>query len=67
MSSKYPVHAITSEPAAKFALGEVKKLWPFVAGFAVTGTLLFNIALGVTDEQVKNSKMANPNAGLEHH
>ena len=79
---KYPVHAITSEPASTFILRETKKLyaltsacsfspanssalaspsaeyiaqveryacrWPFVLGFAITGTLVFQVALNIT-------------------
>ena len=34
--------------------------WPFFVGFAGTGMLFTSIARGVTDADVKKSKMVNP-------
>ena len=37
-----------------------RRRWPFLIGFGVTGALYLNVALGVTDEDVKKSKFTNP-------
>jgi hypothetical protein len=62
----WPPHQLATEPVITTVLRELKNQWPFAVGFAVTGTLIFNVARSITDEDVKNSKFTNPNAGHGH-
>ncbi|PSC68387.1 mitochondrial ATP synthase 6 kDa subunit [Micractinium conductrix] len=57
---KYAAHAVTREAPLLTITRHVKQMWPFVAGFATTGYIFVQIASSVTDEDVKNSKFANP-------
>ncbi|KAK9821945.1 hypothetical protein WJX81_008089 [Elliptochloris bilobata] len=54
-------HHLTTEPYLTTAAREAQYMWPFLVGFAVTGAIFFNIALGLTDEDIRKSKFSNPN------
>ncbi|WPT14059.1 hypothetical protein PSENEW3_00000191 [Picochlorum sp. SENEW3] len=62
---KYPLPEISTEPGMTTALRSAKQMWPFVAGFALTGYLILKVSSGITDEDVKKSKFANPKGA--HH
>ncbi|PNY03771.1 mitochondrial ATP synthase subunit [Trifolium pratense] len=43
------------DPWPVFFKREWKRNWPFLVGFAVTGTLITKFSLGLTEEDAKNS------------
>ncbi|RDY02920.1 hypothetical protein CR513_13568 [Mucuna pruriens] len=44
------------DPWPVFFKREWKRNWPFLVGFAVTGTLITKFTLGLSEEEAKNSK-----------
>ncbi|XP_057449117.1 ATP synthase small subunit 6-A, mitochondrial-like [Lotus japonicus] len=44
------------DPWPVFFKREWKRTWPFLVGFAVTGTLITKMSLGLTEEEAKKSK-----------
>ena len=59
----WPKHPIQTEPWYRFVGREARTMWPFLLGFAVAGTVFFQVALGVTEEDIKNSSEL---PGLSH-
>jgi hypothetical protein len=49
-----------SESMIVFAAREAKKMWPFLAGFAVVGFGVTQATLGVTEADKKKSAFINP-------
>ncbi|KAM7527807.1 hypothetical protein LguiB_031217 [Lonicera macranthoides] len=43
------------DPWPVFFKREWKRNWPFLVGFAVTGTIITKMSLGLTEEDAKNS------------
>ena len=43
------------DPWPIFFKREWNRNWPFLAGFAITGTLITKFSLGLTEEDAKNS------------
>ncbi|XP_022863226.1 uncharacterized protein LOC111383351 isoform X1 [Olea europaea var. sylvestris] len=43
------------DPWPVFFRREFKRNWPFLVGFAVTGTIITKFSLGLTEEDAKNS------------
>ena len=43
-----------------FAAREAKKMWPFLAGFAVVGFGVTQATLGITEADKKKSSFLNP-------
>lgn len=60
MPPKFPLHPLQTESTVTTVIREAKAQWPFLMGFGVTGFLIFKVAAGITDEDVKNSKFSNP-------
>ncbi|XP_047174600.1 ATP synthase small subunit 6, mitochondrial-like isoform X1 [Vigna umbellata] len=44
------------DPWLVFFKREWERNWPFLVGFAVTGTVITKFSLGLTEEDAKNSK-----------
>ncbi|CAN0854040.1 ATP synthase small subunit 6, mitochondrial [Linum perenne] len=44
------------DPWPVFFKREWNRNWPFLVGFAVTGTIITKMSLGLTEEEAKNSK-----------
>ncbi|KAF1886384.1 hypothetical protein Lal_00045616 [Lupinus albus] len=44
------------DPWPVFFKREWNRTWPFLVGFAVTGTIITKLSLGLTEEDAKNSK-----------
>ncbi|KAF1897248.1 hypothetical protein Lal_00034951 [Lupinus albus] len=44
------------DPWPIFFKREWNRTWPFLVGFAVTGTIITKLSLGLTEEDAKNSK-----------
>ncbi|KAF3334616.1 hypothetical protein FCM35_KLT21220 [Carex littledalei] len=44
------------DPWPVFFKREFKRTWPFLVGFAVTGTLITKFTASLTEEDAKNSK-----------
>ncbi|CAJ1955786.1 unnamed protein product [Sphenostylis stenocarpa] len=44
------------DPWPVFFKREWKRNWPFLVGFAVTGTVITKLSLGLTEEDAKKSK-----------
>ena len=49
-----------SESMIVFAAREAKKMWPFLAGFAVVGFGVTQATLGITEADKKKSAFLNP-------
>ena len=49
-----------SESMIVFAAREAKKMWPFLAGFAVVGFGVTQATLGITEADKKKSSFLNP-------
>ncbi|XP_050160435.1 ATP synthase small subunit 6, mitochondrial-like [Malus sylvestris] len=43
------------DPWSVFFKREWRRNWPFLVGFAITGTLITKFSLGLTEEDAKNS------------
>ncbi|XP_027087387.1 ATP synthase small subunit 6, mitochondrial-like [Coffea arabica] len=43
------------DPWPVFFRREWRRTWPFLVGFAVTGTVITKFSLGLTEEDAKNS------------
>ncbi|XP_077216695.1 ATP synthase small subunit 6-A, mitochondrial-like [Tasmannia lanceolata] len=43
------------DPWPVFFRREWKRNWPFLAGFAITGSVITKLTLSLTDEDAKNS------------
>ncbi|RXI08974.1 hypothetical protein DVH24_023118 [Malus domestica] len=43
------------DPWPVFFKREWRRNWPFLVGFAITGTLITKFSLGLTEEDAKNS------------
>ncbi|KAF6152018.1 hypothetical protein GIB67_010592 [Kingdonia uniflora] len=43
------------DPWPVFFKREWRRNWPFLVGFAITGSIITKISLGLTEEQAKNS------------
>ncbi|KAF6149686.1 hypothetical protein GIB67_017419 [Kingdonia uniflora] len=43
------------DPWPVFFKREGRRNWPFLVGFAITGSIITKISLGLTEEQAKNS------------
>jgi len=65
VGTKFP-NKLASEPVRSTVLRELKNMWPFWVGFGVTGALVFKMSLGITDEDIKNSKFATPDQPHKH-
>ncbi|XP_059299101.1 ATP synthase small subunit 6, mitochondrial-like [Lycium barbarum] len=46
------------DPWPIFFRREWSRNWPFLVGFAVTGTIITKMSLGFTEEEAKNSRFA---------
>ncbi|KAG8496343.1 hypothetical protein CXB51_007479 [Gossypium anomalum] len=46
------------DPWPVFFKREFNRTWPFLVGFAVTGTIITKFSLGLTEEDAKNSPFA---------
>ncbi|PHT50289.1 hypothetical protein CQW23_10036 [Capsicum baccatum] len=46
------------DPWPIFFRREWRRNWPFLVGFAVTGTIITKLSLGFTEEDRKNSRFA---------
>ncbi|XP_012445300.1 ATP synthase small subunit 6, mitochondrial isoform X1 [Gossypium raimondii] len=46
------------DPWPVFFKREFNRTWPFLVGFAVTGTIITKFSLGLTEEDGKNSPFA---------
>ncbi|XP_073037760.1 ATP synthase small subunit 6, mitochondrial-like isoform X2 [Primulina huaijiensis] len=46
------------DPWPVFFKREWNRNWPFLVGFAITGTLITKFSLSLTEEDKKNSKFA---------
>ncbi|CAB4270758.1 hypothetical protein PRUPE_2G232300 [Prunus persica] len=44
------------DPWPVFFKREWNRNWPFLVGFAITGTLITKFSLGLTEEDAKNSQ-----------
>ncbi len=51
---------LTASGRCPCPLAHPPRRWPFAAGFAFTSYIMIKVATSVTDEDVKNSKFANP-------
>ena len=52
--------AVPIESMIVFAAREAKKMWPFLAGFAVVGFGVTQATLGITEADKKKSAFLNP-------
>ncbi|XP_010260580.1 PREDICTED: uncharacterized protein LOC104599658 [Nelumbo nucifera] len=43
------------DPWSVFFRREWSRNWPFLVGFAITGTVITKLSLGLTEEDAKNS------------
>eukprot|EP00890_Picochlorum_soloecismus_P000153 jgi/Picsp_1/1138/NSC_04619-R1_mitochondrial atp synthase 6 kda subunit len=62
---KYPLPQITTEPGMATVARSAKQMWPFLVGFSLTGYLILKVTSGITEEDLKKSKFANPKGA--HH
>ncbi|KAK9857959.1 hypothetical protein WJX84_000852 [Apatococcus fuscideae] len=53
-------HPLQLESTWVSAARNAKTLWPFLLGFGITGTLLFQVAISQTADDIKNSPFSNP-------
>ena len=60
LNSSTPKMPYQSEYMIVFAAREAKKMWPFLAGFAVVGFGVTQATLGVTEADKKKSAFINP-------
>ncbi|CAN1808627.1 ATP synthase small subunit 6, mitochondrial [Linum perenne] len=52
------------DPWPVFFKREWNRNWPFLVGFAVTGTIITKMSLGLTEEEAKNSKFVQRHKSL---
>ncbi|KAK5830660.1 hypothetical protein PVK06_014455 [Gossypium arboreum] len=52
------------DPWPVFFKREFNRTWPFLVGFAVTGTIITKFSLGLTEEDAKNSPFAQKHKRL---
>ncbi|KAE8688876.1 Histone superfamily protein [Hibiscus syriacus] len=54
------------DPWPVFFKREFNRTWPFLVGFAVTGTIITKFSLGLTEEDEKNSPFAQKHKRLRN-